>query len=330
MASMITILGAGNMGTALATVLAANGHRVTLWSIEKEVVADIVQHHRTEKYLPGIVLSPAITATTDLATALARTRGVLVAVPSSVIEDVAELVAPDLPERVPMLSVAKGIDVATFRSLPEVIAAACGRRRGMVAGLAGPAVATEFAQGSPTAVVVAGAPGVTRFWVRMLRRPMFHVEESRDLLGVSWAACLKNVYAVVLGMADGMGFSMNTKALLTTHALREMATFLARVPARQGTVYGLAGLGDLVTTGFSPHGRNRRFGELICAGAQCDIPAVLKTMTVEGVAAVQVARAWARKRRLRLPLLELVGRVCHQGADPTGALRKYLGVGKPS
>jgi glycerol-3-phosphate dehydrogenase (NAD(P)+) len=175
-----------------------------------------------------------------------------------------------------------------------------------------------------TAVVVAGRPIDTRFWQRVLQRPTFHVEESRDLVGVSWAACLKNVYAIALGMCDGMRYAMNTKAVLVTRALAEMEALLRSARAKPETVYGLAGIGDLVTTGFSPHGRNRRFGELICSGEQCDIPAALKTMTVEGINAVAVAHAWAQRKRLRLPLLELVWRVCHKKADPCRSLQRYF------
>lgn len=320
----IAILGAGNMGCALATVLAGNGHSVTHWSIEPDVVSDINDHHRTEKYLPGLKLDTRITAMSDIAAALQGARGIVAAVPSTVIGKVAVLAAPYIRKGTPVLSVAKGIDATVLQSLPDVVANAFGWRRGSVVGLAGPAVATEFAMGTPTAVVVAGFPIVTRFWARALTRATFRVEESRDLVGVSWAATLKNVYAIALGMCDGMRYAMNTKAMIVTRALAEMTAFLRDVRAKPETVYGLAGVGDLVTTGFSPHGRNRQFGEMICAGAQCDIPALLKTMTVEGVAAVGVAHAWARQRRLRLPLLELVWKVCHRGADPCRSLEAYL------
>ena len=319
----ITILGAGNMGIALATVLAANGHDTTLWSIESDVVADITRNHRSERHLPGITLSDRISATGDLTT-LRRARGVIMAVPSAVIAQVAQQAAASMPKRIPVLNVAKGIDPTSCRPLANVVAAAIGRIGGSVAALGGPAIATEFARGTPTSVVVAGRSIDTRFWRRVLQRPAFRVETSRDLLGVSWASCLKNVYAISLGMCDGMRYSMNTKALLVTRALAEMAVLLRSARAKPETVYGLAGIGDLMTTGFSPHGRNRKFGELICAGEQCDIPAVLKTMTVEGVAAVEVARAWARRKRLRLPLLDLVWRVCYRSANPCRELTSYL------
>ncbi|MDO8425876.1 MAG: NAD(P)H-dependent glycerol-3-phosphate dehydrogenase [bacterium] len=320
----IAILGAGNMGIALATVLAERGHRTTLWSIEPDVIADIVNHHRSEKYLSGITLDHQITATGDLAAALRSARGVIVAVPSSVVKRVAERAAPYISKRIPVLSVAKGIASTSFRPLADVVARALGRIHGSVAGLGGPAIATEFSRGTPTAVVVAGRPADTKFWQRALERSTFRVEASRDLIGVSWAACLKNVYAIALGMCDGMRYAMNTKAILMTRALAEMAVVLRSARAQSETVYGLAGVGDLVTTGFSPHGRNRRFGEMICAGEQCDITAVLKTMTVEGVAAVDVAHAWAIRKRLRLPLLDLVWRVCHRGVDPCRSLEAYL------
>lgn len=320
----IAILGAGNMGCALATVLAENRHDVVLWSIERDVVADITHRHRSEEYLPGVTLDRRVIATGDLATALCRARGVILAVPSSVIARIAERAAPYTPSRIPVLSVAKGIDPQTFRPFADVVAAVLGRTSGGVASLGGPAIAAEFTRGTPTAVVIAGRPTDTAFWRRVFQRPTFRVAESHDVVGVSWAACLKNVYAIALGMCDGMRYAMNTKAILMTRAIAEMATVLRSVRAKPETVYGLAGIGDLVTTGFSPHGRNRKFGELLCAGKQCDIPAVLKTMTVEGVNAVVVARMWARRKHLTLPLLELVWHVCHKGADPCRSLEQYL------
>lgn len=312
------------MGCALATVLAGNGHDVALWSIESDVVADITRNHRSEKYLPGIALDDRIIATNDLATALRQAHGVIVAVPSAVIARVAERATPYISTRVPVLSVAKGINLKSFRPLADTVATVLSRARGDVSGLGGPAIASEFARGTPTAVVVAGRQTKTSFWQRVLQRPTFRVEESRDLIGVSWAACLKNVYAIALGMCDGMKYAMNTKAILMTRALAEMAALLRSTHAKPETVYGLAGIGDLVTTGFSPHGRNRKFGEMICAGGECDIPAVLKTMTVEGINAVLVAREWARRKHLRLPLLDLVWRVCHKGANPCRSLEQYF------
>jgi glycerol-3-phosphate dehydrogenase (NAD(P)+) len=321
----IAILGAGNMGCALATVLAANRHTVTLWSIEADVIADIQTNHRTSKYLPGVTLDvKRIRVSGDLGAACERADGVVIAVPSTVTERVARNARPFVPARVPVLSVAKGINPERFLPLPTTIATALGRAHDGVAGLAGPAVATEFAARTPTSVVVAGSKRVTTFWARVLRRSSFHVEESRDLVGISWAACLKNVYAIALGMCDGMQYTMNTKAMLTARALQEMAMMLRRLHADPATAYGLAGLGDLLTTGFSPHGRNRKFGEMICASTDCDIPAVLKTMTVEGVAAVEVARRWAQTKQLRFPIIELVWKVCHRRADPCIALRQYL------
>jgi len=320
----IAILGAGNMGCALATVLAGNGHAVTHWSIEPDVIADITERHRTEKYLPGIALDHRITATGDIMEALTGARGIVVAVPAAAAAAVAARASPHLPARAHVLSVVKGIAADGFRPFPEVVAAAFGWKRGMVAGLAGPAVATEFAAGVPTAVVVAGSPAAARFWTRALTRPTFRVAESRDIIGVSWAATLKNVYAIALGMCDGMRYAMNTKAIIMTRALAEMVVFLHSVRAEPETVYGLAGIGDLMTTGLSPHGRNRKFGEMICTGAQCDIAAVLKTMTVEGVAAAEVSHAWATRKRLRLPLLDLVWRVCHRAAAPCRSLEAYL------
>src|SRR3989338_9050243 len=156
----IAIPGAGNMGCALATVLAANRHAVTLWSIESEVVADIQENHRTEKYLPGVMLdAKRIRASGDLATACAAADGVVIAVPSPVATRVARDAQPFVPVRIPVLSVAKGIDPERFLPLPTTIATTLRRTHDGVAGLAGPAVATEFATGTPTSDV---APGTSR------------------------------------------------------------------------------------------------------------------------------------------------------------------------
>lgn len=312
------------MGTALATVLAGNGHDATLWSVESDVVAEVTRHHRSKKYLPGIALHDRITATGDLAAALRRARGVILAVPSTVIERVVAQAVPHMTMRIPVLTVTKGIDPKSFQPFARVVATMVRYIRTSVSGLGGPAIATEFSRGTPTAVVIAGPSADTRFWRRVLQRPTFHVEESRDLVGVSWAACLKNVYAIALGMCDGMAYTMNTKAILITRALAEMTVVLRSAGAKPATVSGLAGLGDLITTGCSPHGRNRTFGEMICAGGECDVPAILNTMTVEGIGAVAVAHAWARRTHLHLPLLDLVWRVCHRRADPCRSLEVYL------
>ncbi|MDO8462925.1 MAG: 3-hydroxyacyl-CoA dehydrogenase NAD-binding domain-containing protein [bacterium] len=321
----VAILGAGTMGCALATLLAANNYRVRLWSVESDVVRDIATHHRTKKYLPDVILdAERISATGDLAGALVGADGVVFAVPSTAVALVARDARPFLARGAAVLCVAKGIDGPSFSPLPAVIARTLGRARGSVAGLAGPAVAAEFVAGTPTAVVIAGTLAATRLWQRAFARPTFTVQRSRDLIGISWAAALKNVYAIGLGMCDGMAYATNTKALLMERALAEMVTVLRRVRARPETAYGLAGLGDLVTTGFAPSGRNRTFGEMICASADCDIPALLTRMTVEGVAASAVAHAWAECTHTTLPLLNMIWRVCHEHADPCDTLAQYL------
>jgi glycerol-3-phosphate dehydrogenase (NAD(P)+) len=320
----IAILGAGNMGTALA-VVAAQRCRVVLWSIEESVVRDIQRRHSNKKYLPGVRLhKDRISATEDITEACQDADGVIVSVPSTVIADVAKGVRRHVPKGAQILCVAKGIDPKRFQPLPYVVARALGRRRDAVAGLAGPAIATEFARGAVTGVVCVGAPHTTSFWSGVLQRSTFRVHESQDLRGASWASALKNVYSIVLGMSDGMQLATNTKALLVERCLDEMAYILDHVRADSDTAYGLAGIGDLLVSGFSPNARNRRFGEMICEDEACDIPSVLETMTVEGVAASSAVHRWARVKRLQLPLVELVWRVCHRKADPCVLLDRYL------
>lgn len=307
------ILGAGNAATALALILSRNGRPVRLWSIEPDVVDDVNRNHRNAKYLSGVALPANISSHGDIGPTLAEAQIVICAVPSHAIVETLRAASEHLAEDAVVASITKGIDETTLapisvhaaEALPEML-----QRRLCV--IAGPAVANEIAQGHPAAMVVAGNdPEATRLVADALSGTHVKAATSTDLHGAGYAMALKNAYAIALGMCDGLKFPMNTKALVITMALEEMARILAAAGAQPQTATSLAGLGDLLVTGLSPHGRNRTYGERLI-GAKSKDPASLGLGTVEGIAATGAALRLRAKLRVDTPLLEAVGKCLAQ------------------
>lgn len=309
MKKSIAILGAGNAGTAFALLLAHHRVPIRLYCVEPDVACDINERHRNEKYLRGIALPKHITAHGNIAETLHGARLVVVAVPSFVMEEVIALAHPFLTKDMVLASLTKGIDetclepVSVFleRLLPR------GLRKNLCL-IGGPAVANELAQHHPSALLVAGASRSAREYVAaMLRTKTVKIVTSDDLLGVGYAMALKNPYAIALGMSDGLEFPMNTKAHLFCLALDEMQRLILSAGGRLETTTSLAGLGDLMVTGFSPSGRNRTYGERLI-GASSKDPRDLGLTTVEGIVATKRALALARKLKVKCPLLEAVAK----------------------
>ena len=309
------------MGTAVAQVAAGNGHRVRLWSIEIDVLEDIRDGRANSKYLPGIDLEPLVEPCWKLEEALADAQAVVFSVPSQVVRSVAREAAAHVPARAIVLNVAKGLEEGTDVRMSQVLAQELGRAEGIV-GMGGPAIAAELARHTPTAVVVAGegpGPGAVQ---GAFQNEYFKVETGPDMIGVELGATLKNAYAIALGMCDGLGLATNTKAFLATLAMGEMASIIEALGGQRETAYGLAGLGDLLTTGYSPHSRNRTLGEKLCTDPAW--PEFLHKATVEGVAACRAGRDLAWRHNLVTPLLDTVHHVLFEAESPAEAMRGFL------
>lgn len=320
----VAVLGAGTAGTALAQVAAGNGHSVHLWSIETDVLAEIRDHDRNTKYLPGLALNPLIQPCCGLEEALAGAGLAALSVPTHVLRAVAREAAPHLKGEPIVLSMAKGLEAGTNLRMSQVLAQelrppAVER----IASMGGPAIAVEFARGAPTAVIVASENvGAAAAVQKALQNEYFKVETSRDVVGLELGATLKNAYAISLGMCDGLGHGTNAKAFMATLALEEMATLMTALGGEPRTAYGLAGLGDLLTTGYSPHSRNRTLGEKLCTDQ--DWRQFLERATVEGVTACRAARELAKQRGLDLPLLDAVYEVLFQDKLPSERMHLFL------
>jgi glycerol-3-phosphate dehydrogenase (NAD(P)+) len=281
----VAVLGAGNMGTALAQVIAANGHTVRLWSIEHDVLEQVRDQHLNTKYLDDVRLHERIQPVWELPEAVAGAALTVMSVPSQIVAGLAKDLAPLVrPEQV-ILNVAKGLQADTHRRMSEVLVGELGDVFARSVGsMGGPAIAIEMARGVPMAVIIGlGDKPSAAHVQQLLQNHHLKVETTTDVCGLELCATLKNVYAIALGMCDGLGYGTNTKAFLATLALGEMCDIVSALGGERQTVFGLAGIGDLLTTGFSPHSRNRTLGEKLGAGG--DWQQFLRTKTVEGVTA---------------------------------------------
>jgi len=311
------VAGAGAWGTAFACVLANRGHDVTLASRDPDQVRAIAETGRNPRYLPDVDLSGIDATTLDDAT-IASADLQVIAVPSDAFGEVVR----ELPGAAPVLSLSKGLDPASGRRLSELV------ERRTVAVLSGPNFAEEIADGLPAAAVVASEnEGLTLELQQALNSLAFRVYASDDPTGVELCAAAKNVIALAAGGVDGLGLGDNAKAGLIARGLAEMARLGEACGARPETFAGLAGMGDLIVTCWSRHGRNRRAGELIATGSSPE-EAAAEIGTVEGLTTAPVLRDLSHRLGIELPITEgvcmvLDGKDIHElaaglmGREPT-------------
>ncbi len=323
MSESVAVLGAGNMGTALAQVIAANGHHVRLWSIEHDVLEEVRDKHLNTRYLEDIPLNDRIEAVWEMSAAVEDARLIILSVPSQVVRAVAADLAGAIKPGQLVLNVGKGLEAGSHRRMSEVIAAelpdGCAP---FVGSMGGPAIAIEMARGQPMAVII-GLPGADERAAcqSILQNNHLKVQATPDVTGLELCSTLKNVYAIALGVADGLQLGTNTKAFLATVAIEEMCEIATRLGGQRETVFGLAGLGDLLTTGFSPHSRNRTLGEHL--GKATDWQRFLRTNTVEGVTACRSIAELAGDTD-RLPLLALLNEILFAEAPAPATIRRFL------
>jgi glycerol-3-phosphate dehydrogenase (NAD(P)+) len=295
-------------------VLADAGTETTLWSRRSELAAAINAAHRNPDYLPDVSLSPALRATADAAEAVEGADIVVLAVPSQTARDNLAALAPLLPPEAVLVSLMKGIELGTDKRMSEVICetASCGRER--VAVVTGPNLAREIAARQPAAAVVACEDlSVTESVQRACNSGYFRPYTNHDVVGCEFGGAMKNVIALAVGIAAGLGFGDNTQASLITRGLAEMARIGEALGAEPFTFAGLAGVGDLVATCMSPLSRNRTFGENLGRGMSVHDVVAITRQTAEGVKSCDSILDLARKYDVAAPITEHVVRVVHEG-----------------
>ncbi|PWU19498.1 MAG: glycerol-3-phosphate dehydrogenase [Verrucomicrobia bacterium] len=317
---MVSILGAGAWGSALARLLNQAGHQVTLWGHKSEWLDQIKQTGRNERFLPGIELPRELVLEADTAKAVKEAECVVVAVPSQVFREVTLPLAnyPGL-----IISVTKGIEYETGLTMCGILAdtAPCAT----CVALSGPTFAIEVARGIPTAIVAASRDSAAAARAQQLfTGPSFRVYTSRDVLGVELGGALKNVIAIGAGVCDGLGFGDNSKAALVTRAIVELRRLGVACGAEAETFTGLSGLGDLVVTCFSRHSRNRGFGERVGRGEKPADIAASTLAVAEGYPTARAAWQLARRHKVSVPVIDEVYAMLYEGKDVAQAVRDLM------
>jgi glycerol-3-phosphate dehydrogenase (NAD(P)+) len=311
------------MGTAMAVLLDRSGHRVRLWARRPEFVEQLSRAGQNERYLPGIPLPASILLTSDLEQALVGAHLLIASIPSSYLRDTLRLASPVVPPGLPVVSVIKGIEQRTFARPSQIIREELGERP--VSVLSGPSHAEEIARGLPTSVVVAGNDGPLNLLVRdTFNTDRFRVYSNPDAIGVELAGALKNVIGVAAGICDGLGFGDNAKAGLLTRGLAEMTRFGSAMGARPATFLGLAGVGDLITTCYSPFGRNRAFGERIGRGESFAEIQASSHKVAEGVPTCLGVSELARQHTIDMPITAALRHILFDGKSPIEAVSDLM------
>jgi glycerol-3-phosphate dehydrogenase (NAD(P)+) len=317
------VLGGGGWGTAVALLLAQNpARRVRLWCARAESARELCATRENRRLLPGIPLPPELLVTADEAEAVDDADCWVVAVPTAFLRPTLARFSGLRKADVPVVSLTKGIEVTTFRRPSEVIAEVLGTSN--IAVLSGPSHAEEVARQMPTSVVIAAEDMSLAVWTQQrFGTDRFRVYTNTDLVGVELAGALKNVIGVAAGVCDGLGFGDNAKAALLTRGLVEMTRFGVAHGAEPATFAGLAGVGDLMTTCFSPHGRNRRVGVRLGKGeALADVLA--GPQVAEGVYTSRSVCDRARRTDLDAPIMTGVYELLHEGKSPTAVVQDLL------
>ena len=304
------VLGAGSWGTTFAQVLCDAGTPVTLWARRADVAEPVNRGHENPRYLPGTVLPPTLTATTDPAVALDGADLVVLAVTAQTLRDCLTAWAPLIPDGSLLVSLIKGIELGSSKRMTEVMLEVLGVAGSRVAVVSGPNLAPEIAQRQFAASVMACSDEHSaRLLQQACHTRYFRPYWNTDVLGCELGGTVKNIIALAVGMTVALGLGDNTKAMMITRGLAEMARLGEAMGADPRTFAGLAGMGDLVATCSSPMSRNRRFGEYLGQGRSAAEAKELTTQTAEGVTSYAPVLELARKHGVEMPLTEMVAAV---------------------
>ena len=313
----VAVLGGGNWGTAYAAIMADAGCTVRLWARRQEVADEINSTHLNSAYLADRVLPKTITATSSYADALDGAEIVVLAVPSQTLRANLADWRDLLPKDAPIVSLMKGIELGTGERMSQVIAEAGEVEQDRIVVVSGPNLAPEIAARQPAAAVVAAASARVRAKVaEASATAYFRPYLGTDVVGTEIAGATKNVIALAVGMASGMGMGDNTMASLLTRGLAETARLGTALGADPQTFLGLAGVGDLVATCASPLSRNRTFGYRLGSGMSLEEVIATTKQTAEGVKSCESILQLAHGVDVDVPIVENVAAVVHDGRAP--------------
>jgi glycerol-3-phosphate dehydrogenase (NAD(P)+) len=317
------VIGAGAWGTALADLLARNGHTVALWAREPEVVSSVNAQHENTIFLAGAKLHDGVVAHAELASACTGAELVLFATPSHVLRGIARGAAPAVASDATIVVATKGVERETLAVMSDVLAQQFPAHA--IVALSGPSFAAEVVARQPTAVVAASSNAAAAEMVqRALSGDDFRVYTHDDVIGVELGGALKNVIAVATGIAEGLGMGFNARAALITRGLAEMTRLGVKMGASPLTFAGLAGMGDLVLTCTGALSRNRSLGTEIARGVSLDEALATRHTVAEGVMTTHSARALAAREGIEMPIVTAVYRILFEHQPPRAAISELM------
>jgi glycerol-3-phosphate dehydrogenase (NAD(P)+) len=320
---IISVLGAGGWGTALALVLSANNHAVTLWARNADVVAQMCRSRINATYLPGVVI-PETIRLTDSATEASDAELIVVAIPTQFIRPAFVDNAFDVLGKI-VVSVSKGIERGTLMRVSEILHSAAGVQFHNFAALTGPSHAEEVARELPTTVLAASDnESIAKMVQQVFSRPSFRVYHSTDVIGAELGGAVKNVIAISAGIVDGLGMGDNTKAALITRGLAEITRLGTALGAQALTFSGLSGLGDLVVTCASKHSRNRAVGEQIARGKTLEQIHRETQQVAEGVVSAESVFALSQTVGVEMPIVQKVYEVLFENKPVREAMYELM------
>jgi len=328
--SEIAIIGAGAWGTAISVALGRKGgHRIRLWAHEKEVCESIAVRRINELYLPDHPIPESVTATNDYREALRGVDIVVSVMPSHHCRAMFEKLHRYLTPEVLLVSATKGLEENTLLRMSEVISQVVKASRGFtlrVGALSGPSFAKEVARGDPTAITIASNDAALAEVIqREFSDPRFRVYTNGDVIGVELGGALKNIIAIAAGVCDGLGLGYNSIAALITRGLAEITRLVIACGGRQETMFGLAGLGDLVLTCTGGLSRNRSVGVELGRGRKLsEIISSMHGMVAEGVFTTHAAVELARTRKVEIPITSQMDAILNHGKSPREAIQELM------
>ena len=320
----IAVIGAGSWGTAIAALLARNGHTVRLWARNPEVAAAINETHRNPRYLTDADLPAGIVATADLTAACESADAVVVVTPSPAMRSTAEALTAVVGEETPICICTKGVEAGTGFVPCQVFESVLGDPD-RLAALSGPNHAEEIVLGVPAGTVIASVSAAcAALFQEAFAGPAFRVYTSDDVIGVELCAACKNIVAIACGVSYGLGYGDNTAAMLIPRGQAEMARLVRACGGRELTCMGLAGTGDMIATCMSRHSRNRRFGELLASGKTLEDFTGATHMVAEGAYASKSVVELAEKLGVDVPIARAVCAVVWEGEPIAEAIAALM------
>lgn len=318
----VCVLGAGSWGSALAMVLAENGHDTLVWTHRPEQADEINEMHTNKAYLPETVLPENLRATSDIAKAVAHSETIVVAVPTKAIREVCEKMTDTLDKKVLFVHVSKGIEPDSLKRISEILAESLPAEFvEEIVVLSGPSHAEEVVQHHPTTITAACANLAAAEKVQdLFMSPYFRVYTNEDVIGVEIGGALKNVIALAAGITDGLNYGDNAKAALITRGLAEISRLGVKMGGNPFTFSGLTGMGDLIVTCTSVHSRNWRAGNMLGKGMKQQEVLEQMGMVVEGVRTTKAAFQLAEKYNVAMPISTALYGVLFNDVEPKEAV----------